>query len=196
MTQGHPGEQAWIQTRLDCGQTDRYPRARIYDSAGTLVETLDLTHVLDGWYRAAWVVTKADRFMVLVDVYSDAGRTTLDPDITREAYEFDARAHLGPDIAIPVAHDDDTLVLRGHVWLFRDGAAVTDATSATVTVHNPDGTLFFTLSLGVPDRQASGAFRFERANTPLLDNQTMVATVSVTDPLGTVTKTRGLYTVR
>jgi hypothetical protein len=60
------------------GNTALYPRIHIYNSAGSVVATLNLTHVAEGMYTSSWTPALEGWFTAVGNFYSDSGHTTLD----------------------------------------------------------------------------------------------------------------------
>ena len=182
---------------LDDEDTTKFPRAKVFDSAGnpTPLAIVDLLHVAEGLYRGTWTIPSRDKFFLKFNVFVDSARTIKDLLHRPVAQCLIADLKDPPTVSLSVAYDDSIGELRMHAWLFRDGAAVLDGTSASVTIFNQDGTTLLTSTAGVPERQPSGAFLLVETGIALLDNNSYTATVTVTDPLGTVSKTRGLPTL-
>jgi hypothetical protein len=64
-----------IFCKLDDGATNQYPQAKIYDWAGNVIETINLSHQASGIYASSWVTSVATSYKVEYIIYSDAGRT-------------------------------------------------------------------------------------------------------------------------
>lgn len=73
------GEELYLTLVLSDDNPLVYPQARVYGENGssTPVATIDLDYVADGYYRAstAFVVSTAEKFVVVYVVYSDMART-------------------------------------------------------------------------------------------------------------------------
>lgn len=75
------GQVVPLSLQLSGAETNKYPRVRIYNSAGSEVaeSPIDLTHVANGLYKNATYNMPASAFVIAqYTVYSDAGHTTVD----------------------------------------------------------------------------------------------------------------------
>jgi hypothetical protein len=57
------------------GRTDLYGQVRVYNPAGSLVSTLDMTHVTEGLYSVSYTPSTEGVFSLVYELYFDAGRT-------------------------------------------------------------------------------------------------------------------------
>jgi len=57
------------------GRTDLYGQARLYDSAGFLSATVNLTHAAEGLYQAQHMPTLEGYFSIVYQLFFDAPRT-------------------------------------------------------------------------------------------------------------------------
>lgn len=57
------------------GRTDLYGQVRVYNSAGSLVNTLNMTHTAEGLYSVSHTPTTEGVFSLVYELYFDAGRT-------------------------------------------------------------------------------------------------------------------------
>ena len=69
-----------LELQLSDGNTGMFPRALVYNAAGSLLSTVDLTHVAQGRYaNDTLTMTNTPYTAVTFIVYSDSGHTTLAP---------------------------------------------------------------------------------------------------------------------
>lgn len=79
------GELVPLELQLSDGATNMFPRALVYNAAGTLLATKDLAHVANGRYTNDTFTMPADAsangayVQVTYIVYSDSGHTTIAP---------------------------------------------------------------------------------------------------------------------
>ena len=76
MLVAHINEPIQFRAVVADGNAGLFPRARFYDSAGTLVTTLNLTHLAEGVYGASYAAATEGYFTVMVEYFSDSGHTT------------------------------------------------------------------------------------------------------------------------
>lgn len=57
------------------GRTDLYGQARVYNSVGGLVATVNLSHAAEGLYQSNYTPTTEGYFQIVFQLYFDAGRT-------------------------------------------------------------------------------------------------------------------------
>lgn len=123
-----------LRLQLSDGNTAQYPSALIYNTAGTLVTTLSLSHVAGGLYSAAWTFPTLGVFTAVFKVYSDAGRTTL------AAYDV-AAEELKVEAAVPSTGAVQGLVPQstssGLISMFRGD---TNQVTVTAQMLQNDGT--------------------------------------------------------
>lgn len=76
--QATPGIQTVLRLLLVDGNTGFYPRALVYNPAGGLDATVDLSHVANGMYENNWSppLDVVGQYTALFIVYSDSGHTT------------------------------------------------------------------------------------------------------------------------
>jgi hypothetical protein len=72
-------------------RTDLFGQARVYNSAGTLVATVNLTHMSEGIYTAQYTPTIEGYFNVGFQLYFDAGRT-IDAGYERQGEVLDVNS--------------------------------------------------------------------------------------------------------
>lgn len=163
------GEDVPLSLVLGDYATDLYPRVRVY-LADTLVDSVDLTHVANGYYTAAWEVAAVGTYSLVYDVYTDAGHTTLSDDYepameTLQAFAGQVAEESG---AVRQAYtlDPASNTITVSVWVEIDGTQVTSGLSnAALTLFYADGTTLSTPAAQVaPEFQ--GVFLFEIAPAP------------------------------
>ena len=79
MITGVVGEDVLVSLSLSDGDTGSFPQAKVYDAAGLVVATIDLSHVADGLYHGTFLAADNDTigdFTVRDIVYQDAPHTT------------------------------------------------------------------------------------------------------------------------
>jgi hypothetical protein len=77
-----------LQVQAGGGETNLYGRVKVYDSAGSLVNTLSLSHIDNGLYGVSHTFTTAGHYTVVYQLFQDAGFVTpADYDIEAEAVE-------------------------------------------------------------------------------------------------------------
>jgi len=64
---------------LSGGETNLYPQCEIYDSTGTLLTTLDLSHKVNGFYLFNWDISSINvgYYEAIYKIYTDVAHTTL-----------------------------------------------------------------------------------------------------------------------
>lgn len=60
---------------LDDGATGKFPQGTVYDSGGTPLSTLDLSHVAQGLYTSSFTFTSTGDFIVVYVTFTNAGHT-------------------------------------------------------------------------------------------------------------------------
>ena len=66
-----------LELALKDGSVNFYPRAEVYDSASSLVTTVNLAHVAGGLYQGTLPAQAVGQYSVIFLTYSDPGHTTL-----------------------------------------------------------------------------------------------------------------------
>jgi len=66
-----------LQVLAADGRQDLFARIRIYDPAGTVVQTLSGTHLVDGLYSVLWTPSIEGFFTYVAELFFDAGYTVL-----------------------------------------------------------------------------------------------------------------------
>lgn len=97
-----------LELTLYDGATNQGARARIRTISGTLVTTVNLTHIGDGVYTSTWTPVSAGYYIAEFTVYTDGTYTTENLFYTNvsEVYKVSAAAALFPDAA----------TIAGTVW--------------------------------------------------------------------------------
>lgn len=85
MIQGFVEDSLLLELMLADGDTGMFPRATVYNDAGALQATIDLTHVALGLYQGLWTSPTAGHFSVAFVVYSNSGHTTVSNKYDRTA---------------------------------------------------------------------------------------------------------------
>lgn len=105
-----------IGLKLFDGATDQFPRARVYNAAGTeqtaapFNSPIALTHRANGFYSASVTPDAEGEFFVIFQVYSDAGFTTLNKKYEEVMEEISVRSV-----------DQDLATLLGRLTATRAG---------------------------------------------------------------------------
>lgn len=87
-----------LDAKLYDGATDQFPRARVYNSSGTeqtaapYSSPITLTHRANGLYTATVTPDTEAEFVYIIQVYSDAGFTTLNKKYQEVADEFEVHS--------------------------------------------------------------------------------------------------------
>lgn len=102
MLLGRVGQSKLLELTLSDQDTGKFPQAEIYNSSGSLVTTINLTHVAKGQYQGAWASPTLGSFSILYLVYNEAGHTT------RSTHEP------GSDLLDVLTFSVDTI--PGQVW--------------------------------------------------------------------------------
>ena len=175
------------------GSTGLYLRATIFNGNGSPVPitAVNLDHKSIGFYRAD-VTLATGRYFAVYRNFTDAGRTTLDPD--REHDQDVIVVHPFDTPRIGVAYDDLTDILIVEVTLSRNGAPVLapELLTTTVTVYDSDDNAIFSVSDLAPDGQ--GVFRLTKSTPGLIADRLYYTEVEVSTSAGTVTAQKGFHT--
>lgn len=141
-----------IAVKLFDGATDQFPRARIYNAAGTEQTSapwsspISLTHRANGYYSASVTPDTEGEFFVIIQVYSDAGFTTLNKKY-EEVIEVLSVRSVDQDLATLLTRLTSTragnldnltaLGIGGFVWdRLRSAHAVASTFGESVRVDN------------------------------------------------------------
>lgn len=134
-----------FSVQLDDGATNQYPRARVYNSSGTLVTTADLTHRTGGLYQnsTTWAPVASGKFSVQYIIYSDSGHTTVntsykiqDENIEVSDYEFIIRALLNYNSRVKNQTYNASNKLTAFDWyIYKDATDANANTGEISTIH-------------------------------------------------------------
>lgn len=153
------------------GATTLYPRAKVYADA-TLVATVPLVHVAEGYYLGAWVPGVTGQYSVVYTVYTDAGFLTTAPTYEKAqdrvlvlGTSLDATA--GGAVRQSFTFDTAANTVVINAWLEIGTAVVTSGvTAATITLFDSvAGVLSPPAPQALPVGQ--GVFRFVLPNPGL-----------------------------
>lgn len=75
MLLGTPSETLTLSMVTADGRTDLFGRVRVYGSTGTLLDTIDLTHVAEGLYTGAYTPSAEGYYSLVYELFFDAGYT-------------------------------------------------------------------------------------------------------------------------
>ena len=76
MVTGFAGDNLLVELVLPDGNTGKFPQVEIYNAAGTLQDTLDLTHTASGLYQVEWTNTDTEgHYSAIFITYNNAGHT-------------------------------------------------------------------------------------------------------------------------
>jgi hypothetical protein len=114
-----PGETLELNLQLDDGAETLYPRALLYRGA-TQEAAVSLAHVAQGRYRGLWTPATDEDYVAIFIVYTDAGRTIISEDYTREAQQWRPISAVSPRLADDVWDED----LSGHTSAGSAGEAL------------------------------------------------------------------------
>ncbi len=106
MIEAVTGASLVLELVLADGSTTRFPRATVYDSAGALHATVNLTHVATGLYQGSYTPAVAGHFSAIFIVYTDAGHTTVANQYDREAEHILVRGALATASALATVQAD------------------------------------------------------------------------------------------
>lgn len=155
------GEDLPLDLSLEDYATDRVAKARVYED-GSLLTTLTLPHVTDGYYRTLWPTTSSGRFYIAYDVYLTdgvtlAGYSVADVSILVLAGRL---ATTGVQVKQSYTLDETSNSIIVNVWLELDGVQITsDVVDATLVLYNATmGVIATPATQTTP--QGLGVFRF------------------------------------
>lgn len=84
-----PGSSVPLALLLEDGAAGKFPQAEIRDPAGTLLNTLDLTHIASGHYTNTTFLMPDEAWVAVVYiVYNEIGHTTESIDHLRDQDVF------------------------------------------------------------------------------------------------------------
>jgi hypothetical protein len=79
-----PGDTIDLSVALYDGAEDQYPQAKIYDTAGTLVSTVNLSHSANGLYQGTYTPDGTYKYLAVhYIIYSNSGHTTENTQYSR-----------------------------------------------------------------------------------------------------------------
>lgn len=136
------GEAVPLSLQLTFGETDRFPRALVYNLAGTLLDTIDLVHRASGFYTATSFDMPASDIVAQYLTYTDSGHTALDDDnpSVSELFTLDLDAKATDLAAIPTNPllDDDARLdnLDATVSSRESEASASSRASTNQTEHD------------------------------------------------------------
>lgn len=126
-----------LRLQMADGNTAVYPRGVVYNSAGGVVTTIDLTHLAAGLYTASYTFVTTGHFTISFAVYSDSGHTTL------AAYDRDAE---DVEVTVSVSAELWDALVEDHLGTDSMGEAMAIIRGMTQqnfildqTVHNGKG---------------------------------------------------------
>ena len=126
------GENVPVATILEDGDISQYPQAVVYDPLGTILTTLDLSHVANGMYTASYSMPSENLIEIVYIVYSDAGHTTENTKYGRDLDIF-VLNNFSMDTIVEGSYTfKDILRLMSAVLLAKSGGG------GTATVHFRD----------------------------------------------------------
>jgi hypothetical protein len=109
------GEAIPLQVQVGDGRTNLYPRAKLYDSSGSLLNTLSLTHVDNGLYSILHTINSEGFFTVAYELFEDAGFMTPSADYDIESELIEANSDKTNILKI-IGLTYDNSVLDGHFY--------------------------------------------------------------------------------
>jgi len=103
-----------LQLQAGAGETNLFGRAKVYDISGSLVNTLNMSHIDNGLYGATHTFTTAGHYTVVYQLFLDAGFiSTADYDIEAEAVEANSDK---TNILRILGLTHDNSVIDNHVY--------------------------------------------------------------------------------
>lgn len=162
------GETLPLALVLSDNSTSYYPQVKVYDGT-SLVTTVNLLHVSEGYYYASWVPATSGKFTAIYTVYEDAGRTTVatlgglpryEPDTERFNVLDGPLASSGGAVRQAFTLDGTSNSIIVNVWLELEGQQVSSGVSdAALTLYTYDGLVLATPAV-VAAPSAQGVFSF------------------------------------
>lgn len=190
----YQGMPAQLAVTASDGRTDLYLRATVFNGNGSPVPVaaVNLDHKAIGFYRASIELPAPGIYRAVYRNFTDAARTTLDPD-----REHDQDTILVRPLDVPrlgVAYDQITDLLMVEVTMTRQGQpmAASELTAAQVNVYDADDNLLLAVSDLAPDGQ--GVFRLSYTAPGLVPDHLYYVLVTVTTTSGIVTANKGFHT--
>ena len=145
---------------LDKDDTGKYPRAFVYDTAGALLSTINLSEVGEGIYRYTYTLPSTSQDMYVVyKVYTDSGHTTLDTSMPSHATDtiYGVSSLSSGASSYSYTHTITNTVTSApvegaNVYVYSDAgrttiiaSGVTDALGQCTTYHDAAGTYYRTI---------------------------------------------------
>ena len=78
MIKCEPGDTISLSVSIDDGTTTLYPQSKLYDVDGNLIDTVNLTHLADGYYQGSYTPNGNYKHLTAhYRIYTDSGHTVL-----------------------------------------------------------------------------------------------------------------------
>jgi hypothetical protein len=191
--EAYAGEPAKLGVVATDGRTDLFLRGTIFNGNGSPVPVgaVNLDHKSIGFYRGDILLAAGSYFAVYRN-FTDAGRTSLDPDREHDGDTIVVRPLDVPRLG--VAYDDVTDVLLVEVTCSRKGQPMPAAelSAAQVDVYDADDNLIISVSDLAPD--TLGVFRLSQSAPGLIADRLYYVLVTVTTTAGVITGNKGFHT--
>ena len=188
------GQKAQLAVTATDGATDLYLRATVFNGNGSPVPVaaVNLDHKLIGFYRGSILLPSPGIYRAVYRNFTDAGRTTLDPDREHDQDTIVVRPLDVPRLG--VAYDDEADNLLVEVTLSRNGQPMPTAEllAAAVDVYDDDDNLIIAVGDLAPD--SLGVFRLNQAAPGLIHDRLYYVLVTVDTTAGTVEANKGFHT--
>jgi hypothetical protein len=144
-----PGIQTQIRLQLADGKVNQFPRAFVYDGAGSLDDTIDLTHIADGLYSGDWTPTNTGEHCASIIVYKNGSYTQVNKAYDQVCEPISVHTASLSDITIVKAllHDNSvvdqqTYSQYGDRWLLTGTRVRGYDTKANAQAAGATGLLF------------------------------------------------------
>lgn len=102
-------QSAPVQMAAADGNTALFAQARVYNAAGAVVTTINLTHMAEGIYAGTWTPTIEGYFTVVYQFYTDAGYTTPAA-YDKQAETFDVNSIKTNLLRILALHNENSVI--------------------------------------------------------------------------------------
>lgn len=193
MIEAYAGQATQLAVTATDGATDLYLRATVFNGNGSSVPVgaVNLDHKLIGFYRAE-ILLAPGVYRAVYRNFTDAGRTSLDPDRDHDQDDIIVRPLDVPRIGVAYDDTDDKLLVE--VTLSRQGQPMPAAEliAAQVEVYDADDNLIIAISDLAPD--TLGVFRLEKDAPGLIPDRLYYTRVEITTTAGLVTANKGFHT--
>lgn len=134
-----------VRLQLSDGNTAQYPRAVVYNSAGTLIATLNLNHIANGLYGVDYTFLNVGFYTITHIVYSDVNHTTL-ASYDRSFDEVTVVATATNPATTPATANNDSLsMFRGDSFSLLVTAKRKSSTGALEVIDMTGGSAKLTL---------------------------------------------------